>query len=54
MGQDQKARKKLKVMHQSQVRKVYSNIKFIEQEDDEEENEGRYKMVRHHVEKFFK
>jgi hypothetical protein len=44
-----------KEMHQSKVRSfvLWLTEKIVE-EDDEEESEGKYKMVRHHVEKFFK
>ena len=42
-------------MHQSKVRSfVFWLTEKIVEEDDEEESEGKYKMVRHHVEKFFK
>lgn len=33
---------------------ILDNAKYTEAEDEEEESEGKYKLVRHHVEKFFK
>ena len=47
-------RKKKTTVPQSKVKFKSLTAKYIEQEDDEEENEGKYKMIRHHVEKFFK
>jgi len=47
-------RKKKTMVPQSKVKFKSLTAKYIEQEDDEEENEGKYKMIRHHVEKFFK
>ncbi len=32
----------------------FKSLSKIEAEDEEEESEGKYKLVRHHVEKFFK
>jgi hypothetical protein len=53
---DLMTRTRRKEMHQSKVRSFcfVANRNKIVEEDDEEESEGKYKMVRHHVEKFFK